>query len=218
LELLRYLLDTTRGLEPEQRLPTLGDLSEELDVSLPRLREQLAVARSLGLVSVRPRVGIHRKEYQFTPAVWQSLLFAIQEDHRHFLDFLDLRRHIELAYFTQAVNSLREEDRQCLLRLVAEAHRKLDGRPVRIPNEEHQQFHLLIYKRLDNIFVTGILEAYWKAYDAEGLNVYADISYLKRIWKYHQELAEAIHRGDVDASIVLLREHFDLLMERLRSG
>lgn len=215
LELLEYLLNPDHGKAPNGRLPTLKELSRELDVSVPRLREQLAVARSLGLVDVRPRVGIRRLDYSFTPAVWQSLLYAVRQDQRHFAEFLDLRRHVELAYFEKAVSALTEEDMMDITRLVDQAQAMLDGRPVRIPHEEHRQFHLMIYKRLENIFVTGILEAYWNAYVAEGLNVYADIAYLKNIWNYHRRLIETIQENQIQESQRLLKEHFELLIDRL---
>ena len=50
-EFLRYLATNE---EAESGLPTLNELSEELGVSLASLREQLEVARALGLVEVKP--------------------------------------------------------------------------------------------------------------------------------------------------------------------
>ena len=58
-EFLRYLAshEETKG-----SLPTLNDLSRELGISVAGLREQLEVARALGLVEVRPRTGTRRLE------------------------------------------------------------------------------------------------------------------------------------------------------------
>jgi hypothetical protein len=53
------------------------------------------------------------------------------------------------------------------------AWEKLHSPQVKIPHEEHRQLHMVIYQRLDNPFVLGMLEAYWEAYEA--LNyTYAD--------------------------------------------
>ena len=52
--------------------------------------------------------------------------------------------------------------------LIERALEKLRGTPVQVPHEEHRKLHLMIYSRLDNPFVTGILEAYWDAYEAVG--------------------------------------------------
>ncbi len=68
-EFLRYL---AAHEEADNNLPSLSDLSRELGVSLASLREQLEVARALGLVEVRPRLGTRRRIYSFTPAIRQS--------------------------------------------------------------------------------------------------------------------------------------------------
>ena len=216
-QFLEYLIDNSDGEEPLDRIPPLSQLSDELDVSVSRLREQLAVAKAFGLVDVRPRVGIRRLEYCFVPAVRYSLLYAIEQEHKHFEDFLDLRRHVEYAYFAQAVEALTPADYRRLHKLIEDAWAKLEGRPIRIPHEEHRNFHLSIYCRLENVFVTGILEAYWDAYEAVGLNVFADYEYLQRGWNYHQSLVEAISQGDTELGLQLLGEHLDLLIERITS-
>ena len=73
-EFLRYLASHE---EAEGSLPSLNDLSRELGISLAGLREQLEVARALGLVEVKPRTGIRRKPYSFTPAVLNLSLIHI---------------------------------------------------------------------------------------------------------------------------------------------
>jgi len=208
-EFLNYLLQNTES--DDERLPAINDLSGELGISKSTLREQLEVARALGLVDVRPRLGIRLRPYSFTPAVDASLCYAIEYDRGYFEDFVDLRRHLELAYFPQAIDLLRQEDIEELRSLVASAWNKLEGKPTRIPHLEHRQLHLAFYKRLNNIFVTGLLEAYWDAYEAVGLNVYTDLEYLEQVWKYHQELVEVAAARDKDRAERILKEHFELM-------
>lgn len=214
-EFLQYLVQIN-GSEP-QRLPPLKQLSKQLGVGISLLREQLEVAKAFGLVDVRPRHGIQTRPYSFSPAVNLSLSFALQKNPPYFENFLDLRRNLESAYLPQSIETLQKEDFIKLSGLIAAAWEKLRGKPVRIPHQEHRQLHLLIYHRLENPFVTGILEAYWDAYEAVGLNVYADLEYLEEVWGYHQRLIAAIEDKNVQLSQQLLNEHFDLLMDRLVS-
>ncbi len=211
-EFFTYLLQYSET--EHEKFPALKELSAELGLSTSKLREQVSVAKALGLVDVRPRLGIRPLPYSFTPAVDASLCYAIQQDAAYFEDFVDLRRYLEYAYFPRAVDLLQESDHQELRRLVLSAWEKLRGSPVRIPHEEHRQLHLTIYNRLHNVFVTGLLEAYWDAYEAVGLNVYADLDYLEQVWTYHDQLAEAAIIKDKSRGLVILREHFDL-MDRL---
>jgi len=211
-EFLRYLATHE---EVDQGLPSLKQLSVKLGVSLASLREQLEVARALGLIEIKPRLGMKRREYSFTPAINQSLGYALALSNEHFRKYAELRNHIESAFWHEAVQKLTEEDQQELQSLVARAWVKLRGTPIRVPHEEHRDLHLKIYSRLENPFVTGILEAYWEAYEAVGLNVFAGgYEYLEEVWRYHQKMVEAICSGNFEAGYEALVHHTDLLYHR----
>ena len=216
-EFLDYLVASTQNNLAEadsKQLPSLQEMSKEIGVSVATLREQLEVAKVLGLVEVRPRTGIRRLPYTFSPAVRQSLSYAIQIDLRHFDEFSDLRNQIEAAYWDHAVRLLTLEDHANLQSLVEQAWLKLRGQPVQIPHIEHRRLHLGIYHRLQNPFVNGILEAYWDAYEAVGLNLFADYAYLTEVWTYHQQMVDAICQGNPRAGFQALIEHKDLLHHR----
>ena len=117
-EFLRYL---AAHEEVENGLPSLQNLSKELGVSLASLREQLEVARALGLVEVRPRLGTKRRDYSFTPAVSQSLQYALALNDGNFRKYADLRNHLEAAFWYEAVERLTEADKQELDALVRRA-------------------------------------------------------------------------------------------------
>jgi DNA-binding FadR family transcriptional regulator len=211
-EFLRYL---ATHAEVESGIPPLKKLSEELGVSLASLREQLEVARALGLVEVKPRLGTRRRSYSFTPAVRQSLGYALALNDEHFLKYAELRNHVESAFWHKAVQKLTGEDKQELRTLIARAWEKLRGAPIQVPHEEHRSLHLKIYCRLENPFVTGILEAYWEAYEAVGLNVFAGgIEYLEEVWQYHEKMVTAICDGNFEAGYEALIQHTDLLYHR----
>jgi DNA-binding FadR family transcriptional regulator len=211
-EFMRYL---AFHAEAERSLPPLKDLSEELGISVASLREQLEVARALGLVEVRPRLGMKRKDYSFTPAVRQSLRYALALNDDNFRKFSELRTHVETAFWYEAVEKLTEADKQELQSLVNKAMEKLHRNPIQVPHEEHRILHLTIYHRLENPFVTGILEAYWDAYEAVGLNVFVgDLYYLLEVWQYHHQITEAICNGDYKSGYEALVAHTDLLYQR----
>jgi DNA-binding FadR family transcriptional regulator len=180
-------------------------------VSVARLREQLEVAKALGLVEVRPRTGMRRLPYSFSPAIWQSLSYSLETDPQVFAAYADLRNHIEAAYWDQAVRRLGVEEHVELRSLMAQAWEKLHGSPIQIPHSEHRQIHLCIFRKLDNPFVYGILVAYWQAYEKVGLNLYADYTYLEQVWIYHQQMVDAICSGEYEAGYQALIEHKDLL-------
>lgn len=207
---LEYLVADSDSAHAPHKLPTLMTLSKELGISVPTLREQMEVARAMGFIEARPRTGIRRLPYRFAPAVWNSLAYAISLDPVYFQEFADLRRNLEMAYWHTAAAALTCEDHQVLKSLVTKAWEKLHGSPIQIPHAEHRALHLTIYIRLQNPFVLGLLEAYWDAYEAVGLSLYADYPYLQEVWVYHQQMVEAICTGDLEAGFKALVKHTDL--------
>ncbi len=199
---------------PGDRMPAIPELANQLGMSTSKLREQLEVARALGLVEVRPKTGIKVLPYSFGNSLRVSLQFALALDRSYFDQIGELRNHIEAAFWHEAVSLLRPDDKMALQDLISRAWDKLRGQPVQIPHNEHRDLHLKIYSRLDNEFVAGLLESYWEAYEAVGLALYADYSYLEQVWTYHEEMVEAIVAGDLEGGYRALVEHTGLLHHR----
>lgn len=210
---LNYL--ATSDLKPGDRLPTINELKREehLNLSVSKIREQLEVARALGLVDVRSKTGMRLKEFSFTPAVRLSLLYALANDVQLFEMFGSLRIHIETAYWQEACMLLKPADLDAMHNNIVVARAKLDAKThwIQIPHQEHREFHLTVFKRLENPFVTGLLEAYWDAYEAVELNRYADYSYHQKVWDYHQRILEGIYAQDYELARNLFVEHTQLL-------
>ena len=214
-ELLKYLAAIPEA--SNGRIPPLAELSQELGISTATLREQLEVARMMGIVEVRPKTGIRKQAYSFRPAVTTSVAYAVSQDSTNFAVFSDVRKHLEAAYFIEAAQLLSQNDILTLSRIVDRAQDKMQSSFMQIPNYEHREFHLLIYKNLRNVFVTGMLEAYWDLYRAAGLEVYPDFNYLKRIWQYHGMIVDLIRQRDFAKGLNVLLEHMDLIKQRERT-
>jgi DNA-binding FadR family transcriptional regulator len=210
-DLLNYIVGN--GYQPGDRLPTIAELgdSSNLNISVSKVREQLEVARALGLVDVKSQAGTKLKEYSFAPAVHLSLFYALASDLRYFEQFSALRTHVEVAFWHEACRLLTEADKDELRGYIEAAWAKLNAPRIRIPNEEHRAFHLTIFRHLDNVFVKGLLEAYWDAYEAVELNVYAELKYHREVWAYHQRILDAICAGDLDAAQEAYLQHTRLL-------
>lgn len=209
-DLLNYI--TKQGFQPGDRLPSIQELksTSHLDMSASKVREQLEVARMLGLVEVRSKRGTLVKEYTFTPAVRLSALYALACGERFEL-FASLRNHVEAAYWNEACELLTQDDLDEMQQCIDQANDKLNSPPIHIPNEEHRIFHLTVFKHLDNPFVLGILEAYWDLYEEVGVNRYMDYTYLKQVWDYHTRILTLIRETHFDDAQQAFVEHTRLL-------
>lgn len=208
-DFLKYL--ARHHVEPGAKLPALSEIGDEMGVSVGTLREQLAVARGLGVVSVRPRLGIQREPFDFSQSILPGLLFSLATGETQFAQYSRLRRIIETSYWDEAVVLLTPEDKEHLHRLVDKAWARLRGEPIHIPNGEHRELHLTIFNRLDNPFVRGILVAYWDAYEASELTRFVGYDYWVTVWTYHERIVDALCRNQYDLGRQLLVEHFSLL-------
>lgn len=206
---LRYLID--KDVAPGERLPTLSEIGDEMGVSVGKLREQLELARSLGVVSVRPRVGIQRESFDFAQVLLDGVLFSLATGEATFDQLSQLRQVVETGFWEQAVVLLTAEDKHRLRALVNSAWRKLRGDPIHVPNGEHRQLHLTIFGRLENPFVRGLLETYWDAYEASEWTRFVSYEYWLEVWNYHEKIVAAIEENDVTRGKQLLVEHFSLL-------
>lgn len=210
---MQYLASLPPG--ESSRLPTLSEMSNQLGISVASLREQMEVARVMGLIEVRPRTGIHKRAYTFTDSVVVNLMYAVASGEDAFQAFSNFRKHIEAAYWQEAASLLTVDDLAGLSRLVTRAFAKLHSRPPQIPVDEHREFHLSMYRKLNNVYVQGVLEAYWNLYEVTGMAVYTDLAYLEQVWKYHQHMIEAIQAGELDRGYRLLMEHTELISQRV---
>ena len=210
-ELLQYLV--ANDVPVGERVPTLTELSDALGLSVGKLREQLEVARHLNIVSVRPRKGIRREPFDFRPALLTSLLFGLATDEATFRQFSQLRQAVETGFWLEAVAKLTPADIDNLRELLNRAWAKLRGDSPHIPNQEHREFHLSLFARLENPFVLGLLEAYWDAYEAVEVTAFASYQYWLDVWHYHEQIVDAIAAGDLAQGQALLVAHFALLRD-----
>jgi len=203
--------------EGDQRIPPLNVLSKELGLSVATLREQLEEARSMGLVEVKPRAGIRKLPFDFAAAIRPGLLYAVHSKSIFYHQFSNLRKHLEAAYFIEAAQLLTLSDVNQLTDLVSEAQKKINSFPTQNLVTEHRQFHLLIYRRLENEYLLGVLRAFWDIYHISGMEIYPEIHYLERVWYYHASIVDQIRAKNFSQGLAILMEHMDMLSQREKS-
>lgn len=210
-DFIAYIVE--HQVQPNEKLPSLQNISKEIGISVGKLREQLEVARTLGIVSVRPRRGTIRLPYDFAPAVQASLSFGLQTEAATFNQFSQLRQALETQFWGEAVQLLTDEDKTALKEIINKAWSRLNGTPSHAPNKEHHQFHLKIFSRLDNPFVQGLLKTYWTAYADSQITRLMGYDYWVQVWEYHGRITDALVADQFAKGRDLLIEHFSLLPE-----
>ena len=194
--------------------PSIPEISKDLQMSTSSCREQIALAKSMGFIDIKPRKGIRILPYSFHPAVSKSVYYALKKNQEYFKQYSDLRNQIEKIYFISSAKILDHKDIEQISEILYAAEKKLYGDPVQIPHKEHREFHLKIYQKNENVFVLGLLESYWDLYEFMGLDVYTDIDYLEKVWSYHRKMIEYIRKREFELAYEALDEHIRLLYKR----
>ena len=207
-----YLLSMAQG--GKNNIPSIKQIGKELGLSIPCVREQMELARNLGLIKVQPRKGISILPYDFSPAVVKSLYYAIKSDIDYFHQYSVLRNQLEKSFFIESAKMLDKSDVYAINYIVQRAFDKLNGIQIQIPHKEHRSFHLRIYSKLENTFVKGLLKSYWDMYELVGLDHYIDLSYLEKVWDYHGRIIMMISSGEYKKAYQLLKEHINLIYKR----
>lgn len=210
--LVQFIIERKRSGRND--LPSLQELSDQLGMSVPTLREQIEALKVLGVLEARPRHGVHIRPVDLSDGLTKNAIIAAAFDIQYFYQLSQLRDEIETSWFAPAAKLLDEEDIKHLEKIVARAEGKLEGKPIQIPYQEHKELHLSIYKRLDNLFVKGILEAYWTVYESVGMNLYTDLDYQVNVWDFHKAIVHAIKTKAYQEGQTLLVEHMKLLHNR----
>ena len=208
LLLLSYLANSAKE---GKSIPSIAQLSNDLGLSTSSLREQLEVARQLEFVEVKTRTGIQTSTFSAAPAICLAYRYGLEVEPDMIWDILSVRQHLELSYWQEAVVHLTKKDVGYLNEIIESAFRKINNQPVVIPIEEHKEFHLSIYRSLNNSFLNSLLEAYWQIYQETDVRVYSDKTYLESIWAYHRKVQQAIASKEYDLGYQALMTHFEIV-------
>ncbi|NLC29079.1 MAG: FadR family transcriptional regulator [Chloroflexi bacterium] len=208
LSLLSYLAISAKE---GKSIPSLAQLSTALGHRTASLREQLEVARQLEFVEVKTRTGIQTSTFSAAPAICLAYRYGLEVEPDMIWNILSVRQHLELSYWQEAVVHLTKKDVGYLNEIIESAFRKINNQPVVIPIEEHKEFHLSIYRSLNNSFLNSLLEAYWQIYQETDVRVYSDKTYLESIWAYHRKVQQAIASKEYDLGYQALMTHFEIV-------
>lgn len=208
LALLSYL---AKIVKEGKSIPSIAQLGKELGLSNATVREQLEVARQLQLVEVKTKTGIQVSPFSISPAICLTSKYGIEINPELVWDLLSVRQHLELAYWQEAVVRLSSEDVEMLGSIVDSAMAKIGKRPLVAPIQEHRDFHLSIYRPLNNVYLNGILESYWDLFHDSEIRLYNDQTSLENVWNYHQKIYQAIASKQYDVGYQALKTHFEIV-------
>jgi GntR family transcriptional repressor for pyruvate dehydrogenase complex len=149
-----------RGFQVGDRLPSLRELSQELNINRNAVRDAMIEAQTKGLVKVQPRSGVYLQSLDlgsFVDALSDTLETGLQQSDPNLMSLLEARCVIEMATVETAIARQRREDLHALREAIEELKHNLADRERRTAADE--KFHLIIAEMAGNSVLTIMLRA-----------------------------------------------------------
>lgn len=206
-------------LRPGDRLPGERELSAQVDVSRPILREALKALEDRGLLVSRHGEGTFVADV-IGSVFSEPIVDLITRYPRSVADYLEFRRQIEGWSASLAARRATAADREILTRLVAEmeaAHERVD------PTAEAEldvEFHTAIGEAAHNIVLLHTLRSCYRLL-ADGVFHHRSRFYdhgeaRDRIMRQHRAIYDAVMAGEPDRARRAAEEHIDYVEATVR--
>lgn len=210
-----------QGLRAGDRLPSIRELAERLELKQTIVRDALLKAESLGLIKVQPRAGVflrangsHEQSAMELPleAVFQNVL--IQDEHNLF-HLLDARRLIEIELAARAAERRTLED-LLPVRRALEGMLQLPIDSQRSEYVEHDlRFHIEISRLAGNMALFAIHQSLMGLLRPHLNEVTQDLHRRSNTDRSHIAIYEALVAGDAEKVRAELRGHLSLAYDCL---
>lgn len=201
-EIRKYII--RNKLQPGDMLPTEQEMCQRLGVSRNVLREAIKAMELMGMVQACSGKGTMVRPFNLDFVFHNVLFFTVGDGDRAAEEMFGVRRMLELAYMRPAFQAMGEEDVKRIRELAdAISQRWSEGE---IFAAEDREFHLTLFKALDNSVLNSMLEAIWAVDTGFGLE--ERMSHMAQSVENHQEIARALEDYNYRAFAKAMEAHF----------
>lgn len=206
-------LISERSLGPGERIPGQRELSEQLGVSRPAIREALAMLETLGAVEVKPGQGVYLSQAgDAAPldleAAWH---FSAQSSPQ---EIYQLRFAIEGFAVRMAARRAGSKDVDRLRDMNAAMQSLLENGDIVAAAAEDFAFHLAIVRLSGNRAMEQILTSLDKPILGTQMMPLSRRQRLFEPIEEHAKIIDALARGDSELAGIMMRYHITRAAER----
>ena len=202
------VLIQSNSLKPNEKLPTERALAETLNVSRQSVRDALKILCTLGFIVNKQGSGNYVSPLKSTNLLKQFHFF-ITLDRSNIDHLFETRIVIEKAMIEKAVQNVGDEDIDRLEQiLISQAYTLDDSLSFRISDAD---FHQKIADISQNSFYKQIIIAIDELCMAYRLEVTKDSHLLKKSFKQHQDIVEALKKRNKSLAIKAMEKHINFI-------
>lgn len=203
---------------PGDKLPSESELAKRLGVSRTTVREATSALELLGIVEIVHGDGIYIRRSGAGPKEEPEALAALVESGS-FLEATRVRRALDELTVTLAIERASDEEIVELKELLKKMEQAVAERDYECYLDNNMGFHLaLVQTTQDPILIrlTRYLVRAMELLQVERLDYYVqDEVRAQETLAIHKKLFASLERRDLDASLLNMREHYDVVIRRL---
>lgn len=205
-----------RKLKPGDPLPTEHELVETLGVSRNSIREALKVLEATGVVVIRRGYGMAVGEMSLNALISELVFHArisTREGAKQLRDLVDLRSALECSLIARASKVIGPDELRAIDATVIAMEREADA--GRFSPDDDRSFHELLYRPLDNPFISQLLAAFWDVFNILQADLPQSTDTPEEIAAVHRKIYSALADSNPAQAAVELERHFDGIAKRL---
>ncbi|TQR37211.1 FadR family transcriptional regulator [Lysinibacillus sphaericus] len=198
----------TGELKPGDRLDSVEQLAEQLQVSRSAIREALSALKAMGLIEIKQGSGTFVKSNQSNQLDF-PLSTAILTNKQDISHLLEVRKIIEVGTAASAAIHRTEEDIQSMMQILDEMKR-VQG-DEELGEKVDFQFHAAISAASQNPLLTTILD------QVSGLMI-ATMKETRRIWLYSKKItSEKLYDEHLQIFLAIKQQNEELAKHAMAS-
>lgn len=202
-------------LRPGDLLPTEAQLSEQLGVSRPILRESLRALESLGVIHSRRGEGRYVSGFQLEP-LFEGFAYGALFEADQIQEILEVRQRLEIVFIPDVVALIDEQCLEDLRRLVSDMRVKLALGEVTWQTD--LQFHRRVYEVVGNRVLLRLLDVFWMIFgNLRDRSLFPPRDPKGNV-EGHAAILAALEARDVPRAQEAIALHFEDLRVRLRQA
>lgn len=201
-EIRSYIMKNKLG--PGDFLPTEQQLCAQLGVSRNVLREAIKSMELMGMVRAVPGRGTEVREFSLDFIFQNVLFFHMDGQEKPVREMFAIRRALELSFMRQAFFSITKEDIARMRRCATEIRQRWEQGEMF--NEADREFHMALFRALDNSVLNSMLEAIW-AVDG-GFQLEEKMPHLASSVSKHERIVDALEQYDYQAFVLAMLAHY----------
>lgn len=199
-------------LRPGDLLPSEGQLAKDMGMSRLSLREGVKTLEAVGILEARQGEGLYVKEFTFD-SIFENLPYSFAADGKSLRDLLQVRTALEEGLIGMVAAKTTPVQLECLDSLAQRMLAK--AKAGETFEEEDREFHLALYRALENPFLNRLVELFWEVFRRLHGSAGITLWNLEQTAQEHLNIIAALKTGQATQAAKAMHLHFQQIHERL---